>query len=186
MSQTAAKDQTIDYEHFIDYQLALAQGRIKAVDVGSAILHLLTGGIVYLLAVIALDHALVLSSSVRLWLLGLALAAGAGYMLVAVVVPSVRRINGFYAARTIEQKSPQFKNSLINFLDLRRRPEEVPSGVLAALENRAVTDLAKVRVEEQINQDRLMRSGYALAAAVVATCLAVLANELLLHRSLPQ
>ena len=46
-------------------------------------------------------------------------------------MPLVRRINGLYAAKTIEVSEPAFKNSLINYLELKRHPEQLPKAVLA-------------------------------------------------------
>ena len=184
MSVTTPQEDSLDYEHFVDYQLAHAQGRIKTVDVGTGVLRLITGAIAYVLAVIVLDHALVLPAGVRLGLLWAVLLAACGYVGLAVLLPGLRRISGFYVARTIEQATPEFKNSLINYLDLRRRPDEIPAGVLAALEDRAVTDLRRVCVDDKISHERLMRAGYTLAGAVVAACLAVLVNALFMHRSL--
>ena len=184
MSTTTSQDQTVDYEHFIDYQLNRAQGRIKSVEVGTAMVRLITAAIAYVLAVVVLDHAIVLPSLVRLVLLLSALAAGSVFLVAAAVVPGVRRLNRFYAARTIEQATPEFQNSLINFLDLRRRPKEIPAGVMAALEERAVTDLSGIQVDDKIRQDTLVRASYGLAAAVLAACLAVLVNALFMHRSL--
>jgi hypothetical protein len=176
MARGSSQDQTLDYQHFIDYQLTRAQGRMKSVEIGTAVVRLLAATLLYLVAVIGLDHALILSSGVRLALLLVALAAALGYFGVAVVLPAWRRINHLYTARTIERATPEFKNSLINFLELRRRPEQVSAGVLALLEERAVSDLSGVQVEEKINQDRLVRACYGLAAAVLVTCLAVLIN----------
>jgi hypothetical protein len=181
---TATSDNTLDYEHFIDYQLSRAQGRIKSVDVGTAVVRLITAVLVYLLAVIVLDHALVLPARLRLGLLLAATAAAVIYLLMAVIVPGGKRINSFYAARTIEHASPEFHNSLINFLDLRRRQDQIPASVLGALEERAVNDLSGVQVEEKISHDRLVRATYGLGGAVLAVCSAILFNALFMHRSL--
>src|SRR2546428_4932586 len=60
MATTTSPDHALDYEHYIDYQLARAQGRIKSVDVGAAVVRLITAALVYLLIVIVLDHTVVL------------------------------------------------------------------------------------------------------------------------------
>jgi collagen type III alpha len=179
-----SQDHTIDYQHFIDYQLTRAQGRMKSVEVGTAVVRLLTAVLVYVLFAVILDHTLVLASGVRLTLLLVALAAALGYIGWAVVRPSWRRISHFYAARTIEQATPEFKNSLMNFLDLRRHADDLPVGVLAVLEERAVSDLSHVQVEEKVNQDRLVQASYGLAAVVLVTCAAVLFNAFVTQRSL--
>jgi hypothetical protein len=184
MATATSEDQSLDYQHFIDYQLNHAQGRMKSIEVGTGIVRLITAILAYVLGVIVLDHVLVLPSAARLAFLLIALAAALGYFAFAVVVPGIRRINTFYTARTIEQATPEFKNSLINFLDLRRHPDQIPSGVLSLLEERAVADLSHVQVDEKINHDRLVRACYGLAGAVLVTCAAVLINALFMHRSL--
>src|SRR5437867_4080498 len=103
MATGTSQDQTLDYQHFIDYQLTRAQGRMKSVEIGTAIVRLITAVLIYLVLVVGLDHAVILSSTARLVLLLAALAAAIGYFGVAVVLPSWRRINRFYTARTIEQ-----------------------------------------------------------------------------------
>ena len=49
-------------------------------------------------------------------------------------MPLLRRINGIYAAKTIEDADPAFKNSLINYLELRRHRGQMPKAVMATLE----------------------------------------------------
>ncbi len=184
MAAGTDQDQMLDYEHFIDFQLDRARTRIKAVELGTGFVRLLTAAIVYVLTVVTLDHAVVLPRSVRLVLLLLASTAAVAYLALAIVVPGLRRINAFYAARTIERAVPDFYNSLVNFLDLRRRPQDVPPRVLAAIEERAVADLSRVQVEEKINQEKLVRASYGLGAAVLAVCAGVLFNAIFMHRSL--
>ena len=48
---------------------------------------------------------------------------------------SLRRVNGIYAAKTIEDADPAFKNSLINYLELRRHRAQMPKAVMATLES---------------------------------------------------
>src|SRR4029077_8164473 len=88
-----------------------------------------------------------------------------------IVLPLVSKVNGVYAARTIEESDPAFKNSLISYLDLRRRRHEIPKGAMAAIEAKAVNDLTQVEVETVVNQRRLTQMPYILTAVVVVFCL---------------
>ena len=81
------------------------------------------------------------------------------------------RVNGFYAARTIESVDPTFKNSLINYLDLRKRRNELSKSTMAAIEAKAVKDLTRVEIDTVVNQRRLLQTAYALSAIVVVFCL---------------
>ena len=86
---------------------------------------------------------------------------------------AVRRVNGIYAAKTIEDADPAFKNSLINYLELRRHRGQMSEAIMATLEARAVSDLTQVEVDTVVNQQRLMRMAYALSAVIVIFCLYV-------------
>ena len=82
-------------------------------------------------------------------------------------MPLLRRINGLYAAKTIEDADPAFKNSLINYLELRRYRTQMPKAVMATLESRAVTDLTHVEVDNVVNQQRMLRAVYAISGLLV-------------------
>ena len=66
---------------------------------------------------------------------------------------------------------PTFKNSLINYLELRRNRGQLSKAVLATLESRAVNDLTLVDVEAAVNQKRMIHASYALTAVIVVFCL---------------
>ena len=77
------------------------------------------------------------------------------------VMPLMRRINAIYAAKTIENADSSFKNSLINYLELRRNRSQLSKTVMATIEARAVNDLTHVEIEGVVNQHRLMNMAYA-------------------------
>ena len=90
---------------------------------------------------------------------------------IRVAMPVIRRINGIYAAKTIEDADSAFKNSLINYLELRGYRGQMPKAIMATLEARAVSDLAHVEVDTVVNQQRLIRTAYALSGVIVLFCL---------------
>ena len=139
-----ARGELVEYERFVDDQMARARGRIKLVEVLAAGTVLGAALLGYLFVMVVLDHVLAhgLPRQVRVVSL-LFLAAGlAGYAGWFVVRPMVRRINTLYAARTVERAEPRFKNSLITFLQLRGK-KEVPEPILEAVEEKAAADLAQ-------------------------------------------
>ncbi len=88
----------------------------------------------------------------------------------------VYRINPIYAAYTIEQASPSFKNSLINLLFLRRQRDEVDRDeitrrVYEGLEYRTAADLAQVPPEAAVDRSRIIHWGYVLVVLVALFCL---------------
>src|SRR4029079_8077634 len=106
----------------VEDELDRAQTRIRTIDTLSS-LALLTGGILaYVFLIITIDYWLRLSDLTRQILWGVAGIAAVAFLALRVIRPLVQRINPYYAARVIEKSTPQSKNGIINWLDLRDRP----------------------------------------------------------------
>ena len=170
-TQTQAYGKLLDYEQFIDHQLARTRSRIKLTDVITACLTLL----VAFLAILSSKWSWTMPSGCRF-------SCGKSCWLSAWEQPrfsrpfgsscrSLSRINALYAAKTIESSDATFRNSLINYLELRRNRSQLPKAVMATLEARAVSDLTQVEVDTVVNQQRLMRMAYALSGVIVIFCL---------------
>jgi len=166
-TQTQSYGKLLDYEQFIDHQLARTRTRIKATDIVTAALILLVGIAGTLLAEVILDHAFGLPLIVRRVILVVGMTAAFAFTLLRVVLPLVLRINSVYAAKTIESVNTTFKNSLVNYLTLRAHRDRLPRAVLATLEARAVSDLAHVEVDQAVNQQHLMKAFYTLCGVAV-------------------
>ena len=171
-SQNSGK--RLNYEEFVNHQLRLTQSKIRSTELLTALVVMATILTGLLLVEILLDHWVGLPAVVRAAILAVT-GIGAAYAGIRfVVAPLASRVSAFYAARRIETFDPRFKNSLLNYLDIRRHRLELSPAVLRTLEARAVADLAAVSVESAVDQRRLTQSFYALAAVVVAFCLYVL------------
>src|SRR4051794_36584045 len=120
----------LDYEQYIEHQIARTRARIKMTDVLTACLVLATAVLGVFFVEVVLDHAVGLPLWLRRVVLWLGCAGCAAFAAVRIVAPLVGRVNRFYAARTIEEANPAFKNSLISYLDLRRHPDDVSKGFL--------------------------------------------------------
>ena len=88
---------------------------------------------------------------------------------------SLYRISPVFAAYAIEQGWPSFKNSLINFLFLRRQREQFAKDELArrvyqGLESQAAAGLTRVSAETAVDRSHLVRVGYILAGVVAVCC----------------
>ncbi|MGA7499510.1 MAG: hypothetical protein WBX00_22505, partial [Isosphaeraceae bacterium] len=166
-TQTQSYGKLLDYEQFIDHQLARTRTRIKMTDIVTAAFILLVGFVGTLLAEVVLDHAFGLPLIVRRVILVVGMTAAFAFTLLRLVLPLVLRINSVYAAKTIEGVDTTFKNSLVNYLTLRAHRDRLPKAVLATLEARAVSDLAHVEVEQVVNQQHLMKAFYALCGVAV-------------------
>ena len=164
----------LDYEQYIDHQLRQTRARIKTTDLltGSVTLAAAVLGVLFLEVV--LDHAFGLPRLVRQVILLAGLAGGGAYAVRRIALPMLRSVNGLYAARTIEEADPAFKNSLISYLDLRRHRAGVPPAILAAIEAKAVNDLTRVEIDAVVNQRRLTQMFYALAAVAALSSLYML------------
>ncbi len=163
-----------EYETFIDHRLHQTRRRVKGVDIADGLVTLLIGVLGYLFLAALADHWLVVGGlgfwgRLLSWL-GLVAAAGT-YFAYHLLPPLLHRINPVFAAATIEKSEPSLRNSLINFLLLRGRREEVAAPVYQALEYRAAADLSKVRLEVAVDRTRLVRLGCVLAALVVLSSL---------------
>ena len=77
------------------------------------------------------------------------------------------KISLTYAAHTIEQSEPRLKNSLLNFLFLRRQQKGVPDVVFRGLEQQAATGLSRVSIDLSIERQRLTQLGLAVIAIIL-------------------
>lgn len=160
-------------QQYIEDQLQRTREQVKTIELTSELLLLASLVIGYVFTVVVLDHW-VFSQGLGFWARLMAwsgLVLGSGYLLWARVLPLlVRKINPVYAAAAIEQREPNLKNSLINFLMFRSHPGTAPEVVLNALEQRAATDLSQVSVEGIIDRSKMMRLLYVLVGLVVVLC----------------
>jgi hypothetical protein len=124
----------------------------------------------YLLMVVAVDHWLMPIGVFGRWLSLIVLLSSLGVIAYRQLVPLIfRRINPVYAARAIESCTPSLKNSLINYLLLRREVHRLAPGMYVALEDRAAHDIQSEHVDAAIDKTLMVRYGYALAT-VIACC----------------
>ena len=158
-----------EYEHFIDQRLTRTRRQVKRVDVANALVTLAVGVLGYLFVAAMDDHWLVVGG-LGFWgrlLLWTGLVAGAAtYCVRQLLPPLLHRINPVFAAETIEKSEHKLRNSLINFLLLRGRRQEVAAPVYQAMEYQAAADLSKVQIETAIDRGHLIHMGCMLAAIV--------------------
>ncbi len=148
------------YEQFIEDRLERARRTVKSVDIVTRLAALVVGVLAYLLSAAIVDHWLLegglgFPGRLAFWL---GMVGGGGAYFVRYLLPLlVFRINPVFAAHTIEQNRPGFKNSLINFLLLRRQKEEIEKDDLAkrvyeGLQYRTAAELSHVSVEAAVDR----------------------------------
>ncbi len=155
-------------QRLIDQQLDRTRTQVKTTDVLFGLLAMVVGILSILLAAAVVDHWLFdLRTPGRLaaWL---AILGWAGYCTWSWIAPAlVRKVNPLYAAQTIERREPSLKNSLVNYLLVRSRPDEAVV-VREALERQAASDIANVQVDTAVDRSAVLRLGYVLVAVVFA------------------
>jgi len=156
----------------------MTRRRVRTVDLACGLTTFAAAILAYLFVCAQVDHWLV-SGGLGFWgrffFWAVMLAAG-GYYLVRNVAPLLLyRISPVFAAYAIEQGWPSFKNSLINFLFLRRQRDEFAKDELArrvyqGLESQAAAGLSRVSAETAVDRSHLVRVGYLLAGVVAVCC----------------
>ena len=150
---------------FVDARLRSAKRRVKLAEVCSALLALAAYTLAGLTLVVIADHVRSggLSSEARLTARWCYLIGALGLLGWLAAVPVVRRINDLFAARTIEQRHPEFRNSLVSALQLVWRGE-LPGSMRAALASRAAEDLAATDLWRAVDKRSMRRAGVATGA----------------------
>lgn len=151
----------------IERQLDVTRWNVRLVELGAAAVAWVASVLLYLLVVAVVDHWLMpLGTAGRFLALAL-LIGGTAAFFALILWPLLRReINPVYAARTIEESVPSLKNSLVNFLLLRKDPNGLKAAVLSAVEQRAAVDISNVPVDLAVDRSKVIRLGYVLLAIV--------------------
>ena len=156
---------------YIEGQLAKTSSEVRLIEISSAVLMIAIAISLYLLVLGVIDHWFAgggISAVVRTLCLFVLLVALAVYIRKR-LFPYLRyRISLPYAAHTIEQSEPRLKNSLLNFLFLRRQKKGVPQVVLQGLERQAATGLTRTSVDLAIERRKLVHLGIAMVAVILA------------------
>ena len=146
----------------LDSEIQKAQERIRTIDVATSVLSLAVGALSYLFVIILLDSWVRLPDLVRQITFGIITLAGLAYLYWAVVKPLLLKVNPYFAAKLLENSTPESKNSLINWLDLKEQP--LNPIIRDAVEKRAASELQSADVETAIPSKIPLRLGFLTAA----------------------
>jgi len=156
----------------VDEQIRQTRRSLKLVDLASGLITLVIGILVFLLSVSVLEHWVIPGgwNGLTRGLLFAAMIGGIAWYSWRTFWPLISRpINPAYAAQLIERSTPSLKNSLLNFLLLRNRRQQLSQKVYQAIEQQAAQKLSEVSLDSVIDRTALLRLGYVLVA-VVALC----------------
>ena len=124
-------------DKIIEQQLGRVRRHIRFTDLVAGLMILVAAVVAFLTVAALVDHWVIGLGTVARWLAFLTLLAGAAWHLSLNVIPLLlRRINPAYAAQTIERGEPSLKNSLLNYLLLRREKEGVAGLIYHAVQQR--------------------------------------------------
>lgn len=165
-----AKKNYAEFDEYISYQLQKTQTGIRSTDVFTALCGAAVFVVSYLLVFVVFDHWIVTGGfgpAMRVTLLAGLLLGTISWLGWKVAWPFFRRVNSLYAARVLEQASPELKSTLLNYVDLRSAAREVSPSILGSMEKRAAVTLSHTEIDDAIDRSLLLKLSYALLIAVV-------------------
>ncbi|MGD9127574.1 MAG: hypothetical protein PVH19_09370, partial [Planctomycetia bacterium] len=151
----------------VDARLSQTRRQLRSVDLAAGLLWLACATIVWFLFFVILDHWVFTDGlgSFGRWVMLLGYLFGsATFAFFRIIRPLLHRVNPIYLAHRIEQIDTSAKNSLINFLLLRRTKEAVAPVVFDAVKAKAAGDIQKVDPEDAIDWGHVLRIAYLFTA----------------------
>ncbi len=150
-------------QHYVNRQLDKTGRQVKTTDL---ITRLIVGVLLFVtvLQVYAIIDAWVWAfNPAARWVCFISLLVGAlVYGALAVAPLFLRRVHPDYAAKMIEDERPSFKNSLLNYVSLRKQPARTHTAIMDAVSKQAAMDLQTVPDEAAVDQSNIVRSGLLL------------------------
>ena len=171
-SNSAPRSQSAKVHQYVNRQLDKTRRQVKSTEL---ITHLLVATIfaVGFLQLMALVDAWVWSlNSAARWLSFIFLVLSTAAYLIYTIGPLVlRKIHPDYAAKMIEAEQPNFKNSLLNYVSLRRQPEATHAAVMDAVTKQAAIDLQAVPEDATVDRSSIVRIGFYLLGLIAFVAL---------------
>jgi len=155
----------VKYEEFLDDLLRRTRRRVKMMELGAGWVIFLALLVAFVTLAVILDHTVALPKTAR-WTVLLTLDAAVALVLILAGVFVLRRLSNLYAARLIEKNYPEFRNTLISYLEARNL-SDVPAGIKAFIEEQATERALKVNPDVVISPRRLVVGAYALLLAIL-------------------
>ncbi|MEP0844480.1 MAG: hypothetical protein HRF43_17415 [Phycisphaerae bacterium] len=156
-------------EHTFRLALHLTKRRLKGVWAAVAVGLWVLGTLLYVAVFVVGDHGLSrgVPAPAAAVLRLLYWVSTAGWFIVSILVPLIRRIHDLYAARLIERSHPEFRNTLVDAVQLVPRAE-LPGSVRAAILDRASREVDQADLSGSISTAGLRRLAWMNTAVLAA------------------
>ena len=154
------------YEEFLNDLLSRTKRRVKMMELGAGLVVSLALLVVFVTLAVILDHTVALPKTAR-WTVLLTLNGAVALVLILAGVFVLRRLSSLYAARLIEKNYPEFRNTLISYLEARDLAD-IPTGIKAFIEEQATENALVVNPDLVISPRRLVVGAYALVLVILA------------------
>lgn len=159
---------TLEQVDRLEAALESAKRKLRVVTVGMGVLGWTAAAATWLLMFVILDHSLGqgVPDGARALTSGVFVIASGLWLALAAVLPAVRRVSDLYVARLIEHAHPEFRNTLVDAIQLRGR-SDLPGSVLAAVVSRAAGEVAQIRPHHCVPVGGLRRLAVTNAVVLV-------------------
>ena len=177
----------VDFDEFIDFQIAKTCSGIKATDLLTALIGGSAAVLAYLLVFAVFDHWIIdggFGRGSRLLFLSILVLGLIGWAVWKLVLPYFKRVTDLYAAKQIEETAPICRTRCSRWSTSNQTVDPSPDHIAMALEKRSARNLSEMDVEQAVDRRLLMRLSYVLFALVVLMCGYVLFSPKKLSNSL--
>ncbi len=165
---SSASRQSAKVRQYVNHQLEKTRRQVKSTDLIYGVLSVVVFAMGFLLLAALWDAWVWPLSGTGRWISFGLLMTGCCLLVGFLIVPlMMKRINPDYAAKMIEEAKPSFKNSLLNYVSLRRKNEAVNPAVFDAISRQAAKDLSTVPSDATVDRSKLIQLGFVLIALMV-------------------
>ena len=163
-----------EVDEYVDFQLSKTRSTIKSTDILTTVTGVLCVVFGYLLMFVVFEHWVIEEGFSRLFrstmLVLITLLCGS-WITWRAIIPSIRKVNSLFAAKVLEESSPELKSNLLNLVDLKEAGREISPTILNSVQKHAAVSLSKVDIDTAVDRRPLMRMAYVLLAIVVVSCI---------------
>ena len=166
-NQQRKQPRGVKVQDYVTQKLNVTRRQVRQVDVMSHLITLFSIVLIFLLTIAIVDAWIMPMGALGRWAGFLTLVVGTLVFVALTIGRSfVRKVNPDYAAQMIEESQPEFKNSLLNYVSLSRRPQGTKAAVMDAVSRQAATDISSVPVETLVDRSAMIRTAMILAGII--------------------